>query len=204
MKEVYAALWWVPSEHRPSAREAEEDRLATRSMESIADPRTRLQSPSIPPEQFTVLPLGLTAHGESKSVRSGPVERRVMGHPRIKTLDQATGMAEERLGLVVGVRRMDGEGHRSSRGQLLGAEATNGCGASFIHSSSRDPYSNLPGATRLTGSPPSTLDGLVRRRLWAPVMFDRNWSLLVGEGEMGGFVRDWLAQRKEQDQPVRH
>jgi endoglucanase len=38
--------------------------------------------------------------------------------------------------------------------------------------------------------------------IWAPVMFDPSWNLLVGEGEMGGFVRDWLAETKDRDQPV--
>jgi hypothetical protein len=38
--------------------------------------------------------------------------------------------------------------------------------------------------------------------LWEPVMFDPSWELLTGEGEMGGFVRDWLLERKDQDQPV--
>jgi endoglucanase len=39
--------------------------------------------------------------------------------------------------------------------------------------------------------------------VWAPTMFDPSWNLLVGPGEMGGFVRDWLAERKDQDQPIR-
>ena len=38
--------------------------------------------------------------------------------------------------------------------------------------------------------------------MWAPVMFDTDWNLLEGEGEMGGFVRDWLAQRKDDDRPT--
>lgn len=37
--------------------------------------------------------------------------------------------------------------------------------------------------------------------IWTPMMFDANWNLLVGEGEMGGFTKDWLAERKDQDQP---
>lgn len=39
--------------------------------------------------------------------------------------------------------------------------------------------------------------------VWAPVMFDSSWNLLVGEGEMGGFARDWLAERKDENQPMR-
>jgi hypothetical protein len=33
-------------------------------------------------------------------------------------------------------------------------------------------------------------------------MFDSSWNLLTGDGNMGGFVEDWLAQTKDQDQPV--
>lgn len=39
--------------------------------------------------------------------------------------------------------------------------------------------------------------------LWAPVMFDENWQLLTGAGEMGGFTRKWLADKKDLDQPQR-
>jgi endoglucanase len=38
--------------------------------------------------------------------------------------------------------------------------------------------------------------------LWEPVMFDADWNLLTGEGNMGGFVRDWLAERRDEDQPA--
>ena len=38
--------------------------------------------------------------------------------------------------------------------------------------------------------------------VWAPTMFDADWNLLVGPGEMGGFVRDWLATRRNDDQPA--
>lgn len=38
--------------------------------------------------------------------------------------------------------------------------------------------------------------------IWTEMMFDASWNLLVGEGKMGGFVKDWLAQRKDQDQPT--
>lgn len=37
--------------------------------------------------------------------------------------------------------------------------------------------------------------------LWAPIMFDTDWSLLSGPGEMGGFVKDWLSERKNDNQP---
>jgi hypothetical protein len=37
--------------------------------------------------------------------------------------------------------------------------------------------------------------------IWTPMMFDGDWNLLVGEGEMGGFTKDWLTERKDQDQP---
>ncbi len=37
--------------------------------------------------------------------------------------------------------------------------------------------------------------------LWGPMMFDPNWNLLVGEGEMGGFAKDWLFERRNDDQP---
>jgi len=37
--------------------------------------------------------------------------------------------------------------------------------------------------------------------LWAPVMFDAGWTLLTGPGEMGGFAKDWLAERQHDDQP---
>lgn len=39
--------------------------------------------------------------------------------------------------------------------------------------------------------------------LWAPVMFDEDWQLLTGAGEMGGFARQWLADKKDLDQPQR-
>lgn len=39
--------------------------------------------------------------------------------------------------------------------------------------------------------------------VWSPLMFDENWQLLEGPGEMGGFVKDWLAERKDDDQPQR-
>jgi endoglucanase len=37
---------------------------------------------------------------------------------------------------------------------------------------------------------------------WAPEMFDENWELLTGDGEMGEFVKDWLAERRDEDQPA--
>lgn len=37
---------------------------------------------------------------------------------------------------------------------------------------------------------------------WAPPMFNTDYTLRVGEGEMGGFVKDWLYSRKDDDQPM--
>jgi hypothetical protein len=37
---------------------------------------------------------------------------------------------------------------------------------------------------------------------WGPPMFAKDYSLLVGEGEMGGFVKDWLWERKDDDLPM--
>lgn len=39
--------------------------------------------------------------------------------------------------------------------------------------------------------------------LWGPMMFDEDWKLLTGAGEMGGFARKWLADSKDLDQPQR-
>ncbi len=39
--------------------------------------------------------------------------------------------------------------------------------------------------------------------LWGPMMFDENWALLTGSGEMGDFARRWLADSKDLDQPQR-
>ena len=39
--------------------------------------------------------------------------------------------------------------------------------------------------------------------LWGPVMFAEDWDLLVGEGEMGGFAKEWLFETKDSDQPER-
>jgi hypothetical protein len=36
---------------------------------------------------------------------------------------------------------------------------------------------------------------------WFPSMFDQNYSLLVGEGYMGGFAKDWLYDRRNDDLP---
>ena len=38
--------------------------------------------------------------------------------------------------------------------------------------------------------------------IWESVMFDPGWNLLVGPGEMGGFTRDWLAEKKDADLPA--
>lgn len=37
--------------------------------------------------------------------------------------------------------------------------------------------------------------------IWSQMMFDKGWNLLVGEDKMGGFAKEWLAERKDQDQP---
>ena len=34
-------------------------------------------------------------------------------------------------------------------------------------------------------------------------MFDADWKLRVGPGEMGGFTKDWLAEKKYADLPTR-
>ena len=33
-------------------------------------------------------------------------------------------------------------------------------------------------------------------------MFDKTYALRVGEGEMGGFVKDWLYDRRNDDLPA--
>jgi endoglucanase len=38
--------------------------------------------------------------------------------------------------------------------------------------------------------------------IWDSVMFDPSWNLLTGPSEMGGFAKDWLAEKKGADQPV--
>lgn len=35
-----------------------------------------------------------------------------------------------------------------------------------------------------------------------PTMFHPNWTVRVGSGEMGGFVKDWLYDKRNSDQPV--
>jgi endoglucanase len=37
---------------------------------------------------------------------------------------------------------------------------------------------------------------------WEPPMFDKTYALRVGEGEMGGFVKDWLYDRRNDDLPA--
>ncbi|HTR79346.1 MAG TPA: glycoside hydrolase family 5 protein, partial [Gemmatimonadaceae bacterium] len=37
---------------------------------------------------------------------------------------------------------------------------------------------------------------------WDPPMFNADYSLRVGEGEMGGFVKDWLYDKRDDDQPM--
>jgi endoglucanase len=36
---------------------------------------------------------------------------------------------------------------------------------------------------------------------WGPPMFDDAYLLRVGEGEMGGFAKDWLYEKRDADQP---
>ncbi len=36
---------------------------------------------------------------------------------------------------------------------------------------------------------------------WGPPMFNTDYTLRTGEGEMGGFVKDWLYEKKDADQP---
>jgi hypothetical protein len=36
---------------------------------------------------------------------------------------------------------------------------------------------------------------------WEPQMFNTSWTLLIGEGEMGGFVKDMLYLKRNNDQP---
>jgi hypothetical protein len=38
--------------------------------------------------------------------------------------------------------------------------------------------------------------------VWEPVMFDSSWTLRRGAAEMGGFVQDWLKEKRDLDQPV--
>jgi len=37
--------------------------------------------------------------------------------------------------------------------------------------------------------------------IWDSTMFDADWKLRVGPGEMGGFTKDWLAEKKDADRP---
>jgi hypothetical protein len=37
--------------------------------------------------------------------------------------------------------------------------------------------------------------------IWESAMFDADWSLRVGPDEMGGFTKDWLAEKKDTDRP---
>jgi hypothetical protein len=37
---------------------------------------------------------------------------------------------------------------------------------------------------------------------WGPPMFDAQYRLRVGEGEMGGFTKDWLYEKRDSDQPT--
>jgi hypothetical protein len=38
--------------------------------------------------------------------------------------------------------------------------------------------------------------------IWESVMFDPDWNLRVGPSEMGGFTKDWLAEKKDADRPA--
>lgn len=67
----------------------------------------------------------------------------------------------------------------------------------------------MPGDERSFGAPLKAF--VERNRLswtafcadtdWEPTMFDKAWTLRVGPGEMGGFTRDWLAEKRDDDQP---
>ena len=37
--------------------------------------------------------------------------------------------------------------------------------------------------------------------IWESAMFNADWTLRVGPDEMGGFAKDWLAEKKDADQP---
>ena len=37
---------------------------------------------------------------------------------------------------------------------------------------------------------------------WQPVMFKNDFSLEVGEGWLGGFAKDWLYEKRNDDQPA--
>ena len=37
---------------------------------------------------------------------------------------------------------------------------------------------------------------------WGPPMFDMNYGLRVGEGQMGGFAKDWLYEKRDADRPA--
>ena len=37
---------------------------------------------------------------------------------------------------------------------------------------------------------------------WGPPMFEMNYALRVGEGEMGGFAKDWLYEKRDADRPL--
>jgi len=37
---------------------------------------------------------------------------------------------------------------------------------------------------------------------WGPPMFNKDYTLRVGEGEMGGFVKDWLYEKRNDDLPM--
>lgn len=36
---------------------------------------------------------------------------------------------------------------------------------------------------------------------WQPTMFATNFSLNTGEAQMGGFAKDWLYEKRADDQP---
>jgi len=38
--------------------------------------------------------------------------------------------------------------------------------------------------------------------IWAPTMFDANWTLLTGSDQMGDFAMTWLKEKKDLDQPI--
>jgi endoglucanase len=79
----------------------------------------------------------------------------------------------------------------------------------FSRSSHPDPEDGLHDTITEYGQPLiDFMDGLdigytawVASYDWGPPMFNRDWTLRIGEGEMGGFVKDTLYLRRHDDQP---
>ncbi len=79
----------------------------------------------------------------------------------------------------------------------------------FSQSGSPDPNDLLNGTITEYGQPVMDfIEGLkisntawVASYDWGPPMFNTDWTLRIGEGEMGGFVKDTLYLRRDDDQP---